>query len=127
MRRLLVLAILAGLLSVPAAAFAHHRPTSYCSRTGDICQSTTRVDGVRSLRISLFAKYFGRYDLCVTGPMSTTCKTFRIKAMPNGLFGSKVKWAERFPDEGPGAYTVRWFSRPGGAKVGRTLGFHEAA
>lgn len=68
MRRIVLLTLTVSLLALPGLAEAHHRPTNYCSPTGDICQSTTKVDGIRWLRISLFAKYFNRYKLCVKAP-----------------------------------------------------------
>lgn len=125
MRRVIVGAIVAGLLAVPLGAGAHHRPITVCSQTGDICQSTARVDGVRSLRVTLFARFFTRFRLCVKGPSSTTCKDFRVHETPGGLFASRVNWANHFPDEGSGAYTVKWLSLPGAVRVGSVLGFHE--
>lgn len=107
----------------PAAA--NHRPSTYCSVTGDLCQSATRANGVLAFRIGLAAQYFTRYRLCVVPPRgSTTCRTFRIRPQ-NGLFGSTVRWRRNFPDEGPGAYDVIWRSLQGGGRIGRVLGFHE--
>jgi hypothetical protein len=34
-----------------------------------------------------------------------------------------VQWAEHFPDEGAGAYTVTW-KFTSGDRIGRRLGFH---
>jgi hypothetical protein len=109
----------------PAAA--GHRPSSYCSPTGDLCQDVTRVNGALTLRITLAAEYFSRYRLCVIGPgTSTTCRIFRIRNQ-SGVFGSSVRWRRNFPDEGRGAYDVVWRSLPGGSRIGRILGFHVSA
>lgn len=108
---------------VPVAAQAHHRPTAYCSPSGDVCQSTRKVDGVRVLRITLAAKYFGRYDLCVTDPDDQrTCERFRIRKR-GAAYGSTVRWKNHFPRGGPGAYDVRWRMLDG-QRIGRLLGFH---
>ena len=106
-------------LSLPAAA--DHRPTSYCSESGDVCASTERADGARKLRISLTSKFFSNYNLCVTGPNGDkTCKEFRIESQGEG-FGDSVRWGRHFPDEGAGAYTVRWKANDFQSK---RLGFH---
>jgi hypothetical protein len=111
------------LVALPMEAQAHHRPTTYCSSTGDICQSTTRVNGVRMLRITLFAKYFNRYTLCVTAPdTSVTCHPFKIHAQ-GPSFGSSILWKRHFPRKGPGPYTVVW--KTAGYRVGHILGFHQ--
>ncbi len=68
MRWIVIVVLAAGVLVAPTGASAHHRPTTYCSPTGDICQSTTNVHGERKLRIALAARYFSRYRLCVTAP-----------------------------------------------------------
>ncbi|HSL09827.1 MAG TPA: hypothetical protein VLA82_00730 [Actinomycetota bacterium] len=126
MRRLATISLIATLMIglLPVAARAHHRPTVFCSPSGDVCQSTRKVDGIRVLRITLAARYFHRYDLCVTDPGGDrTCETFRIRER-GSLFGSSVRWKRHFPRSGPGAYEVRWRMLPDRARVGRTLGFH---
>lgn len=130
MRRIPILILVAAFLIVlvPAAASAHHRPTSYCSPTGDICQSTTKVNGVRMLKVSLAAKFFTRYRLCVTPPHDpSTCKIFRVHEAAGGVFRSSVKWANQFPNGGPGAYDVAWRTQPGSDRIGHLLGFHVTA
>jgi hypothetical protein len=125
MKRIVLLALTVVLVALPLRAEAHHRPTSYCSSTGDICQSTTKVNGIRRLRISLFAKYFDRYRLCVRAPDGTReCHVFEIRAQGSN-FGSSVRWGLNFPHKGPGPYTVSWWT--GGSLVGRVLGFHKRA
>lgn len=124
--RTLVLAVLSAILmvgTVPAAQ-ASHEPNEYCSESGDVCLSTTRVDGVRKLRIVLAAKYFDSYKLCVTGPNGDrSCDRFEIEKFKGGVYGDKVRWSKFFPDEGSGAYTAVW--RQGGSQLGDTLGFHQ--
>jgi hypothetical protein len=121
MRRIVTLT-LSVLLLAPQAAEAHHLPSTYCSPTGDICQSTRKVDGIRLLRISLFAKYFDRYKLCVRAPDGTaTCRRFEIRDLGT-TFGSSIRWRRQFPNKGPGPYVVTWYS--GGHRVGERLGFH---
>jgi hypothetical protein len=122
MRRIVLLALTVVLMALPLKAEAAHRPTDYCSPSGDICQSTRKVDGIRWLRIGLFAKYFNRYRLCVMAPDgSKECHVFPIRAQGSN-FGSAVRWGVHFPHKGPGAYSVSWST--GGNKVGRILGFH---
>ncbi|MEX0985406.1 MAG: hypothetical protein WD096_10220 [Actinomycetota bacterium] len=124
MRRILMLSIVLTLLFFPTTSRADHRPTTVCSSTGDICQSTARVDGIRKLRITLAAEFFSRYRLCITGPEGGVCERFRMRAADGGTFASSVRWLRHFPNQGPGAYTVTWRSLPGAAKVGSVLGFH---
>jgi hypothetical protein len=129
MKRILVVAVAAvvSLGAVPETAFARHRPTLYCSPSGDVCQSTRKVDGVRVLRITLAARYFRRYELCVTDPADVrVCKEFRIRERGHA-FGSSVRWNRHFPRGGPGAYDVRWRMVPDHQRIGRLLGFHVAA
>ena len=126
MKRLFSIAVMATLVVglLAPAAFGHHRPMVYCSPSGDVCQSTRKVDGVRVLRITLAAKYFSRYRLCVTDPDDVrTCEEFRIRRS-GSVYGSSVRWKRHFPRSGPGAYDVRWQILPGRDRVGRLLGFH---
>jgi hypothetical protein len=124
MRWIVTLGIVLGLLATPVAASANHRPTTYCSPTGDICQSSTNVHGIRTLRISLAAHYFTRYRLCVTAPNdSVVCKTFRVHKQ-GSIWSSSIKWAGQFPPTGHGKYDVVWKALPGAYKVGKILGFH---
>lgn len=125
MRRIVLLMLTVSLLALPRLAEAHHRPTNYCSPSGDICQSTTKVDGIRWLRIGLFAKYFHRYKLCVKAPDDTrVCRVFEIRAQ-GSTFGSSIRWGRHFPLKGPGPYVVTWWT--GGQRVGHILGFHRRA
>jgi hypothetical protein len=123
MRKILVTAIAGAVLLAPLPAGASHRPQSACSESGDVCQSTRKVDGVRKLRITLAAEYFTRYRLCVKAPDgSNTCKGFRIEEQ-GSQYGDSVTWRKHFPNAGAGEYTVTWKS--GGSRIGRRLGFHK--
>jgi hypothetical protein len=117
------ISVMLALGLLPVAAQAHHRPTAYCSPSGDVCQSTQKVDGARVLRITLAAKYFRRYELCVTNPDDErTCEEFRITKR-GSAFGSSVRSKRHFPRSGPGAYDVRWRTLDG-QRIGHLLGFH---
>ncbi len=121
--RSIATAICVGLLLTSAPAAAHHMPKQYCSESGDVCISAKKEDGERILRISLAAKYFDEYKLCVTPPEAEkTCEKFNIEKSGK-VFGDAVNWVEEFPDGGPGDYKVVW--KQGGNKLGKTLGFHQ--
>lgn len=124
MRRIVLAAVAAALVAGMApAAQAGHRPQEYCSESGDVCQSTKKVDGVRRLTITLGGKYFSRYKLCVKAPDGAlTCKKFKIKDQ-GAAYGSSIRWRKHFPDAGEGAYTVTWKNR--GTRIGARLGFHQ--
>jgi hypothetical protein len=115
-------ALLIGLFA--SGAQAGHRPNSFCSQTGDFCQSTTKNrNGVRILQFRSFV-HRGKVRVCVKPPTGArTCVEDRFRD-GNGdqVFVTRLKWSTNFPDEGPGAYTVVW--RQSGAKIGKKLGFH---
>ena len=120
---IVVTAIAAGLAVVASPAQAHHRDNAYCNPTGDLCQSTAKVDGVRRLQIRTFDRLFARYKVCVTAPDdSRTCRRFRMRDAGEDSWASSIRWSRHFPYRGEGAYTVRW--RVQGAKIGESLGFH---
>jgi hypothetical protein len=124
MRRLIIASVIVSLLVSMTPATAAHRPNADCSETGDICQSTTKIDGVRRLRIATAANYFDRYKLCVKPPDGTaTCETFNMHERSSGIWVGSVRWAQQFPRRGPGAYSVTW-KFTSGDRIGRTLGFH---
>lgn len=111
-----------GLFS--GAAFANHRPNSFCSQTGDFCQSTTQNrNRVRVLQFRSFA-HRGPVRVCVKPPTSArTCVKDRFRdGNDDGVFVTRLRWSTNFPHEGPGAYTVEW--RQNGSKTGKRLGFH---
>src|SRR5205814_8849252 len=73
------------------------RPARYCSPSGDLCYGVLQGQPGR-LSLTLAARYFKRYALCVTGPQSQTdCRRFRVHRQRHGLWGSTVRWVRRFP------------------------------
>lgn len=122
LRVLLVTAMAASLVALQPPASAHHGPNLYCSKSGDLCQSVRKTDGVRKLRILLAAKYFSTYRLCVRNSEERVCQRFRIRKRANGTFGSSVRWRRHPAFGGSGAHTVSWWI--GGDRIGRKLGFH---
>lgn len=115
------LAAVALVISVAPRAEAHHRPNFYCSESGDLCQSTRKVDGVRKLSLILAAPYFDSYRLCVTGPFRD-CERFRVRALSGGLYGGRVNFERHFAVFNNMDYTVVW--KAAGSRIGRRLGFH---
>jgi hypothetical protein len=121
MRRFVIAAVLIATVGVVPAAHANHRPNSYCSESGDVCQSTQKEHGVRRLKIGLGAKYFSRYHLCVVAPDDSR-KCIKRKITDQGAsYGDSVNWATHFPGKGEGEYDVIW--RQGGSRLGKVLGF----
>ena len=122
MRKVVLVAAASALvMAATPAARADHLPNSYCSE--DICQSTAKVDGIRKFRVTLAAKYFDSYKLCVIPPEGARiCKTFEIHKQ-GGLYGDTVGWRKHFPGEGKGSYTVVW-KMTNGDRFGKKLGFH---
>jgi hypothetical protein len=115
-------ALLIGLF--PGGARASHRPNSYCSPSGDYCQSTTRNrNSARILQFRSFA-HRGKVRVCVTAPTDTrSCVTDRFRdGNDDGVYVTRLRWSTNFPNKGPGAYTVAW--RQDGSRTGKRLGFH---
>lgn len=116
-------AAVALVVSVAPGAGAHHRPNVYCSESGDMCQSTGKVNNVRRLQIRTLYDYFLTYRVCVKPPYAdATCKRFRMHETENASWASSIRWRRHFPMMGAGAYTVTW--RANGSRIGRRLGFH---
>jgi len=115
-------ALVIGLL--PGPALANHRPVSYCSPTGDYCQSAAR--NPRGARVLLFESFAhrGKVRVCVNAPTNgRACVQGRFRDANNDdVFTIRLKWKKHFPNEGPGAYTVVW--RQNGSRTGKKLGFH---
>jgi len=104
-------------------------PSLLLCPSGDLCQSTCRIDGVRKLRLVMAARYFPRFELCVSDPKSLeVCKTLRVRARGDGTFGRSVRWRRAFGYGGAGAYTVTWYRvpryGPPTRRIGEVLGFH---
>jgi hypothetical protein len=126
MKRAVILSLGAALIVglFPSGALADHRPNSFCSQTGDFCQSTTKNSNrVRILQFRSFA-HRGKVNVCVKAPTDTqTCVMDRFRdGNDDSVFVTRLKWKTQFPNEGPGAYTVVW--RQNGGRTGKRLGFH---
>jgi hypothetical protein len=109
---LAVLCMLAAALvaAAPASPAQEARIASYCSPSGDVCYGIFRDAGnVTRFQLTLAARYFGRYRICVKPPSgAATCKSFPVKRFGR-LYGGAVKWDRNFPtNRGPGRYRVTW-------------------
>jgi hypothetical protein len=113
----------------PTAAAAPAGPTQgrgsiYCSPSGDLCYGAVNKDAKVRLRITLMARYFSRYRLCVRAPSGRRdCEHFRVHRIEPGLYRSTVRWAKRFPYRGPGTYRARWSHA--GAVLGPAVRFEQ--
>jgi hypothetical protein len=118
-RILTPLAIAASAVAIlPATAQAR---SSYCSPSGDLCYGVVKGSSPIKLRITLQAKYFKRYRLCIRGPNGQrNCHRFRIKRLGNGLYGSTIRvGGEKFPFQGKGTYRARYST--GGESLGPAI------
>lgn len=116
------LALLAGLAP---SALAQHRPSSFCSESGDYCQFATKNrENIRYIVFRSFA-HRGKVNVCVRAPDATrSCVKDRFTDANNdGVFVTRLRWSANFPNKGPGDYTVRW--KQNGARTGKILGFHK--
>jgi hypothetical protein len=110
MRLVLLAAIAAAALAIPTAgpASGQARLPSYCSKSGDLCYGVFRKAGVVSFRLTLAAKYFSRYRLCVRKVgKARVCKRFRVRKT-GAQWGGTVKFAKSFPHT-HGTYRVSWW------------------
>jgi hypothetical protein len=120
-----------AVLSVAAAAAqgsaaspsAHAARKAYCSPSGDYCYGLVGGGGPIRLSLRLAARYFTRYDLCVTPPRGPqTCRSFPLHRRKYGIYASRIRWARHFPNRGRGHYKARWFS-PSGDPMGPHVTF----
>jgi hypothetical protein len=103
-----------------ASAGEQARAPSYCSRSGDVCYWIVEARAVHNLRLTLAAKYFSRYRICVKPQRrAATCKSFPVKRS-GAQWGGKVSWERNFPQT-PGRYRVTW--RLGADRLGPPLRF----
>ena len=119
-----VAVLAAAMLATTALpASADHKPRKYCSESGDTCFGTVVDDGVRKFRLVSFHD-FGSFKICVTSPHGDRdCRSFAVAdSNDDGIYTKTVRWARKFPDHGPGAYT--FVLRDGGHRASRVLGFH---
>jgi hypothetical protein len=122
MRRCLLLALLAALVvAAPGTAGEQTRVKSYCSQTGDVCYGVFQTNGRYRFRLTLAAKYFSRYRICVLPiGQKATCKSFPVKRT-GAQWGGTVFWEPNFPVRGPRSYRVTW--RRGTHRLGPSLTF----
>ena len=123
MRRALLAALAAALIaSVPAQASHHARVKSCCSPSGDVCYGIFRSGSFYSFRLTLAAKYFQRYRVCVR-PLGeqAKCKSFPVKKT-GASWGGTVVWNRNYPVRGPRGYRVTW--RQGATRLGPPLTFY---
>ena len=101
---------LAVLAAIPVLAFAalgtasaapETRVKAYCSGTGDVCYGIFRTNSQYRFKLTLAAKYFSRYRVCVT-PLGqkATCKSFPVKKT-GAQWGGTVDLAEELPRARP--------------------------
>ena len=115
----LALALLGG-----ASAGEQARVPSYCSKSGDVCYWIVEAGTAHNLRLTLAAKYFPRYRICVRPQRrAATCKSFPVRRT-GAQWGGKVSWQRNFP-HAPGRYWVSWMQ--GTKRLGRPLNFRMPA
>lgn len=106
---MLLAAIAAASLALPAGASPSEQALpKYCSKSGDLCYGIFRKAGVVSFRLTLAAKYFPRYRLCVRKlGKARVCKTFLVRKT-GSQWGGNVNFAKNFP-HARGTYRVTWW------------------
>ena len=104
----------------PSLTFAYVIPT-YCSPSGDVCYGIFREAGAYNFRLTLAAKYFSRYRLCVRRlGGGRRCKSFPVKKT-GAQWGGKVSWKRNFPQSPGRRYRVTWLR--GTNRLGPPLNF----
>jgi hypothetical protein len=118
--RLALLAAISLALVGGASAAEQVRLPSYCSTSGDVCYGIFKAGEAHNLRLTLAARYFSRYRICVK-PLNraATCKSFPVKKT-GAQWGGKVSWQRNFP-HAQGRYRVTW--RQGTNRLGPPLSF----
>jgi hypothetical protein len=122
-RTALLVAVAAALVAVaPGTAADQTRVKSYCSPSGDVCYGIFKGSGaLYSFQLTLAAKYFARYRICVLPLGETkTCKSFPVKKT-GAQWGGKVIWQRNYPMRGPRGYRVTWLQ--GTHRLGPPLTF----
>ena len=121
MRILLAAACLAALACPTATAAPDGRIAARCSASGDVCYGVFDDKGTIRFQLTLAARYFTRYRICVRPPRgATTCRSFPVKRV-GSQFGGGVNWTRNFPFRGLGRYRVIW--RQGTQALGPALVF----
>jgi hypothetical protein len=121
MRLALLAATSAAALALGGASAGEQvRVPSYCSKSGDVCYWIVEAGTAHNLRLTLAAKYFSRYRICVRPQRrAATCKSFPVKKA-GAQWGGKVSWQRNFP-HAPGRYRVTWSQ--GTHRLGPPLNF----
>ena len=95
---------------------------SYCSPSGDVCYGVFQKAGNYQFKLTLAAKYFARYRICIVPLGQTkTCKSFPVKKT-GAQWGGTVIWQRNFPVRGPRRYKVSWLQ--GTHRLGPVLAFN---
>jgi hypothetical protein len=115
--------VVALIAAVPAGASQETRVKSYCSQTGDVCYGIFKTGSTYSFRLTLAAKYFQRYRVCVR-PLGEQgiCRSFPVKKTGAASWGGTVVWQRHYPVRGPRGYRVTW--RRGTHRLGPPLTFY---
>jgi hypothetical protein len=124
MRLLLLAAVSAVALAGLGTASARDelRIKSYCSPSGDVCYGVFQSGGKYQFKLTLAARYFSRYRICLLPLGQTkTCKSFPVKKT-GAQFGGTVIWQRNFPVRGPRRYKVSWLQ--GTRRLGPALSFN---
>jgi hypothetical protein len=104
----------------PSLKFTYPGPPSYCSETGDVCYGIFKEAGAYRFKLTLAAKYFPRYRICVRRMgLGGTCKSFPVKKA-GAHWGGTVSWFKNFPHV-PARYRVAWLQ--GTHRIGPPLHF----
>jgi hypothetical protein len=118
--RLALLATISLALVGGASAAEQVRAPSYCSKSGDVCYWIHRAGDAYKLKLTLAAKYFSLYRICVKpAGRAATCKSFPVRKT-GAQWGGTVLWERNFP-HAPGRYRVTW--RQGPKRLGPPLNF----
>jgi hypothetical protein len=129
----MALGVLAVVLAAAApgagqTAAGPRKIASYCSTSGDVCYGIFKRSGKVSLEITIAARYFDRYTLCVRRlpPRSTPayaqrCGSFPVFRQSGSTWGSRVNYARQYPLTFAGTYRVTW--KLAGGALGPALRF----
>lgn len=122
----LLVALAAGLaVAAPASSADQIRVAHYCSASGDVCYGVFNDSGTIRFRLTLAAKYFSRYRICVRPiGQAARCKRFSVRKT-GANWGGSVIWQRNFPNRGPRRYRVTWSQ--GGQRLGPSLSFTQPA
>lgn len=116
---MLVVGLVLGVAGTPASSGSSR--SVYCSPSGDLCQGALKIRGRTYLSITLAAKYFSTYELCVKPPQGAReCDRFSVKRKGSG-YESRVRWSAHFEDHSKGTHRVAWYAD--GQKIGRGVSF----